>query len=144
MKASFAEVLARETATLSSVADVAGLKRWRGELVDLATNPETAYARVLRPTGDPQERAVFLDSWRDLIAAALGRVVAGNPTEHASTDARQMAVSVLAALYGGTILSRVAREPAPLRTSVELALAPLLLPSDTPAGQGEKTGPSVP
>ncbi|MGM7423108.1 hypothetical protein [Cellulosimicrobium sp. CpK407] len=144
MKASFAEVLVREATALDAVADSADLDQWRRALVDLATNAETAYARVLRPTGDPQERADFLASWGDLIAAALARVLTNEHREHLGIDVRQMAVSVLAALYGGTILSRVARGSQPLRTSVELALAPLVPPANTPSAHVEQTGPSVP
>jgi hypothetical protein len=142
--ASFSEVLTREATALASVADVTDLDRWRIELVDLATNQRTAYAKVLRPAGDPQERAAFLDSWQDLIAAAVARVVATDARDHVRLDPRQMAVSVLAALYGGAILSRVSRDSRPLRTSIELALAPLLLPADTLSVEAEKTGPPVP
>jgi hypothetical protein len=142
--ASFSEVLTREAAALASVADVTDLDRWRIELVDLATNQRTAYAKVLRPAGDPQERGAFLDSWQDLIATAVARVVATDARDHVRLDPRQMAVSVLAALYGGAILSRVSRDSRPLRTSIELALAPLLLPADTLSVEAEKTGPPVP
>jgi hypothetical protein len=142
--ASFSEVLARETISLGSVVDTADLDRWRREIVELAGNHETAYARVLRPIGDREERAAFLDSWRDLIAAALARVERADPRDRAQLDPRRMAVSILAALHGGAVLSRVERDFRPLRTSVELALAPLLLPSEITSGEREKAVPSVP
>lgn len=144
MKASFSEVLTREASALASVTDATDLDRWCVELVDLVTNPETAYAKALRPAGDLQERAAFLDSWRDLIAAALARVVTSDSRDRARSDPRQMAVSILAALYGGAVLSRIARDSHPLRTSVELALAPLLLPWGNSSVGAEKTGPPVP
>lgn len=144
MKASFSEVLARETASLGSVVDTADLDRWRSEVVDLAGNVETAYAQVLRPIGDREERAAFLDSWRDLIAGALARVAKADPCARARLDPGRMAVSILAALHGGAVLSRVERDSRPLRASVELALAPLLLPAEITPGEPEKAVPSVP
>jgi transcriptional regulator LmrA/YxaF-like protein len=144
MKPAFAEVLACETTALAAVADADALRGWRQELVDRATNPESAYAKVLHPAGDPRERAAFLDRWRDLIAVALARVVATDTAGHAQVNTRQMAVSILAALYGGTILSRVAKDHDPLRISVDLVLAPLLLPAAGVRNDSEKTGPSVP
>jgi hypothetical protein len=144
MKAAFAEVLAEETTALAAVADTGSLDRWRRTLVDRATSPSPAYAKVLRPEGDPRDRAVFLDRWRDLIAEALARVVAADAEGSAQIDTRQMAVSILAALHGGTILSRLAKDAGPLEVSVGLALAPLLSFTDPATSQVEKTGPSVP
>lgn len=141
MEACFAEVLALEAAALAAVSDAEDLNRWRIELLRMATTGESAYARVLQPTGDLQDRARFLESWSDLIAAALARVV-GNASNPASINTSQMAVAVVAALYGGAVLSRVAREPAPLHISVDLALAPLL-PAEEDPSRSPKTGLSV-
>lgn len=141
MKASFAEVLALEAAALAAVSDAEGLNRWRIELLRMATTGESAYARVLQPTEDLRDRARFLESWSDLIAAALARV-ADSASSSRRINAEQMAVSVVAALYGGAALSRVAREPAPLHISVGLALAPLL-PAEEDPSRSSKTGLSV-
>lgn len=143
MEASFAEVLARETTALAAVVDAGDLTGWRRELVARAASPGSAYAKALRPAGDPRERAVFLDRWQDLIAAALARVAHADTRRRDEIDARQMAVSILAALHGGAVLSRVAMDSGPLHVSVELALAPLLS-ADGARVDEAKTGRSVP
>jgi hypothetical protein len=138
MKAAFAQVLAEETAALAAVTDAVALDRWREHLIDQAANAQSAYAKVLRPVGDPRQRAEFLDRWRDLIAAALARVVNAATPRNSKIDVHQKAVSILAALYGGMILSRVAKECDPLRFSVGMALTPLLPPADSASIQAEK------
>lgn len=143
MEASFAEVLARETTALAAVVDAGDLTRWRRELIARAASPGSAYAKALRPAGDPRERAVFLDRWQDLIAAALARVAHADAGRCDEIDARRIAVSVLAALHGGSILSRVSMDSVPLHVSVELALAPLLS-TDGERVEEEKKGRSVP
>lgn len=133
MKASFADVLAQEVSVLAAVTDTAGLARWRCRLVEQVTTPQSPYATVVQQVGDPGERAAFLDRWRDLIASALGRLHAADALACAEIDVHQAAVSILAALYGGAILSRVAKDVRPLRVSLDLSLAPLLPGDDVPA-----------
>ena len=141
MKASFEVVLAREAAALAGVSDAEGLNRWRIGVLRMVTDADSPYARVLQPMGDLQDRARFVESWSDLIAAALARV-AGGASNSKSINVSQMGVSVVAALYGGAVLSRVAREPSPLRISVGLALAPLL-PADEDPSRSSRAGLSV-
>ncbi len=138
MKAAFAEVLAEETIALAAVADAVALGQWREHLVNQATTADSAYTKVLRLAGDPPDRAVFLARWRDLIAAALRRVVSAEAPRGAEIDLDQTAVSILAALYGGTILSRLAKDSSPLQVSVGLALAPLLPFTGSALMQAEK------
>ncbi|MFD5213320.1 hypothetical protein [Microbacterium sp. NPDC058345] len=133
MNAAFAGVLAEEVTALAAVTDKTTFDGWRHRLIERATTADSAYAKVLRPVGDPQERTAFLQRWQDLIAATLARVVYSDPETCAEIDARQLAVSILAALYGGSILSRLTDDPGPLEISVELAIAPLFRHSESAA-----------
>ena len=132
MKAAFAQVLAEETSALATVTDAGGLGRWRERLVERVTSANSDHcATVLRSGGDAEERTAFLERWRDLIAATVARIVNSDPSICAEIDARQTAISVLAALYGGAILSRVAKDAGPLDVSISLALAPLSAQMET-------------
>lgn len=133
----FAEVLAQETATLARVTDAAGLDRWRRRLIAQVRNPQSAYAEVLRSVSDTPGRAMFLDRWRDLIAATLARLLDAGTVASTEIDNHQMAVSILAALHGGAVLSRISGDPTPLNVTVELALAPMVSTCD--AGSGSAT-----
>lgn len=139
MKASFADVLAQEVSVLAGVTDTAGLARWRRRLVEQVISPQSPYATVVQQVGDPRERAAFLDRWRDLIASALGRLHAADALACAEIDVQQAAVSILAALYGGAVLSRVAKDVRPLHVSLDLSLAPLL-PGDAAAAWADRGG----
>jgi hypothetical protein len=78
--------------------------------------PQSPYVLALRQTGDVPDRADFLDRWRRLIAETVDRLlpsVKGNTLLfRADPEGRcrrpEDAVLILAALHGGSILSRVA------------------------------------
>lgn len=136
MRAHFAEVLAREAASLAEVTDGAELARWRRRLVGELMDPHSPYVMALRQTGDMADRAVFLGRWRGLIEQMVRRVLhghatrAGNPAERrlpgpAQADAQETAVLILAALHGGSTLSQVAQDPRPLNAALDLALGRL-------------------
>jgi hypothetical protein len=140
LRTDFAEVLARETASLGAVTNSAGLHRWRQQVVDELLAPQSAYVVALRQTGDPAERARFVERWRQLIAQAIDRVLgdrADGDTDHLTgrpvtgeSDAQRIAVLVLAALHGGGTWSRVTRDPRPLNAALDLAFARVAPPID--------------
>jgi hypothetical protein len=139
MNAHFAEVLARESATLAGVTDAEKLGDWRDQIVFELMNPASPYALAMRQTEDLKARARFLDSWRRLIARTIDKVLRADtvspashasPHSHADTDAHKTAVLILAALHGGATLSQVAQDPWPLNAALDIALAPLTAPED--------------
>jgi hypothetical protein len=134
MKTCFAEVLARESADLAQVADAPMLAGWRCRVVKELMTPQSPYALALRQTADVGDRADFLNRWRELIAETVDRLQ--QPSTAADTmrpeaqaqsggDGHKTAVLILAALYGGSILSQLAQDPRPLNAALDLALVPL-------------------
>ena len=137
MRTHFAEVLARESACLKGVTDVAKLAGWRRRVVRELMTPQSPYVLALRQTGDASARADFLRRWRQLIAEAVDRLLQSDTTRDTSSssqrcasqscgadvDSQQTAVSILAALHGGGTLSQVAQDPWPLNAALDLALA---------------------
>ncbi|WP_427168902.1 hypothetical protein ACQF4J_47645 (plasmid) [Streptomyces sp. C1-1] len=140
MRTHIAEVLARESACLAVVTDRAKLADWRRRVVEELMTPSSPYVLALRQTGDLRARADFLDQWRELIAEAVDRLLkSGAPggglctshrTRQAGADAQKIAVLILAALQGGSTLSRIARDPRPLNAALDLALVPLAATKD--------------
>lgn len=134
MRAHFAEVLVRESASLARVSDEAKLDCWRRRVIDELMTPGSPYVLALRPTGDTLDRSDFLDRWRSLIAEAIDRLSRSRAPEGSSgstaqsrrrgVDAQQAAMLILAALHGGNTLSQVAQDPRPLDAALDLALGP--------------------
>ncbi|MEV8092297.1 hypothetical protein [Streptomyces nigra] len=134
MRTHTAEVLARESAALAVVTDRAGLVGWRRHVVDELMTPSSPYALAMRETYDVHARAGFLDQWRELIAETVGRLMRSHAAEGgrpasdqsptADSDAQATAVLILAALQGGSALSRLAQDPRPLDAALDLALVP--------------------
>lgn len=146
MRTHVAEVLARESACLAVVTDGATLADWRRRVVEELLTPSSPYAWALRQTGDTRARADFLDQWRELIAGAVERLLKSGTTggRHCAADrtrsvdvaAQEIAVLVLAALQGGSTLSRIARDPRPLNAALDLALVPFAATEgDLPEGE---------
>ncbi|GAB3163717.1 hypothetical protein [Microbispora hainanensis] len=141
MRTHFAEVLARENACLAGVTDGAKLAGWRRRVVEELMTPRSPYVFALRQTGDGAERADFLDRWRELIAETLDRLLqsgatggthcsSGQAARRADADPHKTAVLILAALHGGSTLSRIAKDPWPLNAALDLALAPFTATED--------------
>lgn len=136
MKTCFEEVLARESASLAQVADAPMLAGWRRRVVKELMTPHSPYALALRQTSDAREHADFLDRWRELIADTVNRLQQSGASGDAlyavakvDTEAgrgQKTAVLILAALYGGSILSQLAGDPRPLNAALDLALVPLV------------------
>ncbi|GAA1647460.1 hypothetical protein GCM10009733_050710 [Nonomuraea maheshkhaliensis] len=147
MTTHFAEVLARESASLSGVTDRAKLARWRRRVVKELMTPQSPYVLALRRSGDLPERADLLDRWCALIAETLDRLLrsgaAGDSlcpsaqTSRANIDVQKTAVLILAALHGGSTLSQIARDPWPLNAALDIALAPF---SGAEDGSPARTG----
>lgn len=149
MRTHFAEVLAREEASLAKVTHVAGLAHWRRRVVQELMDPRSPYVLALRQTGEVRDRADFLGRWRSLIAAMVDRLLHSRAEEHtacaagqppaqshqADRAAQETAVLILAALHGGSTLSQVTQDPWPLNAALDLALARL-----APSGGGSVDG----
>jgi len=142
MKTHFAQVLADEGAQLAAVTDGSMLAEWRNRVVTEVMTPHSPYAIALRHTGDIQQRAAFLDRWRELIAETVARllrspcecaVADGTPTR-ADVDPQKTAVLILAALHGGCTLSHVVQDRWPLNAALDIALAPFA-PLETSQGE---------
>lgn len=140
MTPDFAEVLARETSVLAAVGDAAGFAHWRHRLVGELLTPRSPYALVLRTDGSESERVVFLERWSDLLAAAVARALDAAPAR-GEVEPRELAMLILAAVHGGSILSRVARDPGPLQAALDLAFLPLERAERDPRASDGRTGP---
>ncbi|MBY8346121.1 hypothetical protein LXH13_39175 [Streptomyces spinosirectus] len=140
MRTHIAEVPARESAGLAAVTDRAKLADWRRQVVEELMTPSSPYVVALRQTGDMRARADFLDQWRELIAEAVDRLLkSGAPgarlctsrrTGDVGVDARKIVVLILAALQGGSTLSRIAPDARPLNAALDLALVPVAATED--------------
>jgi hypothetical protein len=152
MRSHFTEVLARESACLAGVADRAMLGRWRRGVVEELMTPESPYALALRQTDDLRDRADFVDRWCELIAETVDRVLQSGAEDKTrcstvqapkvNVDAQKTAELILAALHGGSVLSRLARGPRPLDAALDLALVSLVAGTEDNSLSG--TGTSGP
>ena len=147
MRRHFAEVLARESACLAGVTTGAMLASWRRRVIEELMTPRSPYVLALQQSGDLADRADFLDRWRELIAETVDRLLQSRATRdapwpfarapRADVDAQKTAVLILAALHGGSTLSRVAQDPRHLNAALDLALVPLAATEDSsPARTG--------
>ena len=120
----FAEVLARETTCLDGVADRAALDEWRRDVVRELMTPDSPYVLAMQPTSDVCRQADFLERWQELISATLNRVLVSERAENAprsaeepriaDVDVQKTALLIVAALNGGSMLSRVTQDRRPL------------------------------
>jgi hypothetical protein len=105
------------------------------------TTQQSPYVVALRQTDDTPDRAAFLCRWADLIAETVDRVLGCSrfDTHRASAcsttvspgsdvDSRELAVLILAALHGGTALSKLDQDPQPIDAALDLALAHVMAP----------------
>jgi len=155
MRTHIAEVLARESAALAGVTDGAELARWRSRVVEELMTPSSPYVLAMCETSDVRARADFLDRWRELIAETVDRLahadIAGDrgqapdQSRRADFDAQKTAVLILAALQGGSALSRLAQDSGPLDAALDLALVPFAAAGknvpDEERGTESDTGP---
>lgn len=153
MRTHFTEVLARESACLAGVTDRAKLAGWRRRVVEELMTPRSPYALALRQTGDAPERDDFLGRWRALIAEAVDRLRQAGTTEGTNglvspaqsngVDPQETAVLILAALHGGSNLSRVAQDPWPLNAALDIALAPFATTEHADCGDAGARRPDL-
>lgn len=119
----FADVLAFEDLYLSNVNTPVQITLWRDRVVGELMNPHSPYSHVVRLTTATPERAHFLELWRSLLAKTVERLLGPCPQV---VDPDRTAVLILAALHGGTTLSRVGNDPrGPINAALDLALAAL-------------------
>jgi TetR/AcrR family transcriptional repressor of nem operon len=120
-----------------------GLQKWRDFVVDHAREkdgrggcPVGSLGAALAET-EPEARALVAEAfkrWEASIMAGLQRMhdLGGLPPE---TDARQLALAMLAALEGGLLLAQVQRDPEPLAAALDAMLTLITVlrsPTNTP------------
>ena len=126
-------VIARETARLTKVSTVAGLRRWRDALVQSNALEHGMYGCALGSLANEvadQDTAArdtlnrLFTAWQDLLDGALRRLQLARVLDD-SVDTSRLAVGLMAAVQGGYLLAQTARDVAPMATAIDLALAHL-------------------
>lgn len=126
-------------------------ERWRAGLVDYYIGR----GRWACPIGSLATQAAAVDAeldrivtegmraWRGALASGVVKMrTAGLVAE--SADPERIAVSILAAIQGGLVLSQPERSAWPLEAALDSALAPLHNASATPAHSKEETAATLP
>ncbi|WP_329460629.1 LmrA/YxaF family transcription factor [Streptomyces sp. NBC_01497] len=122
------ELLERERRSLGGLRTIGELRRWAEELVELDVQQGSFGGDIgsivaLAPV-DADERTALAEgfkAWRDLIAAGLMRM------QHEGTlrndiGAEDLATGLMAAMQGGYLLMRTARDARPMRIALDMAL----------------------
>jgi TetR/AcrR family transcriptional repressor of nem operon len=124
------QVLERENQRLQRLHSYRGLIRWRNALIQANSLQNGAYGCALgsmaNELADQDEQAVIslaelFESWEELLATGLRRMQAEG-TLSPDADARQLAIGLMAALQGGYLLARTARNCRPMEIALDLAL----------------------
>lgn len=124
-------VIERERGSLGQVSTIRGLRRWRDVLVQNNALQHGAYGCALGSLAtevsdhDAVARRVLsqlFTEWRELLAGVLRRMQDRRvlPPE-VSID--PLVTGLMAALQGGYLLARTARDVTPMATSIDMALA---------------------
>jgi TetR/AcrR family transcriptional regulator, transcriptional repressor for nem operon len=124
-------VIQRERDALGHVSTIPGLRRWRDALVQNNALRHGAYGCALGSVASEisdhddlarQALSQLFTEWQQLLAAALHRLQDnGALPPNASID--QLATGLMAALQGGYMLAKAARDVTPMATSIDMALA---------------------
>lgn len=113
-----------------------GRGRWACPIGSLATQAAAADANLERIV------AAGMRAWRSALAEGVEKMrTAGLIAE--SADPERIAISILAAIQGGLVLSQPERSAWPLEVALDSALAPLHVVSATAAHTEEKTAAAL-
>jgi TetR/AcrR family transcriptional repressor of nem operon len=124
-------VIQRERDALGHVSTIPGLRRWRDALVQNNALRHGAYGCALGSVASEisdhddlarQALSQLFTEWQQLLAAALHRLQ-DNGALPPDTPIDQLATGLMAALQGGYMLAKAARDVTPMATSIDMALA---------------------
>lgn len=120
------ELLAAQGRLLNSVGSVHDLVRWRNEVVRLARRCDDALCDLAALLVDGEESGRLVaqagfTAWESLLAAAITRAL-DNGDLSPDADPARLATGLMAALQGGLLLARTARDVRRLETALDMAL----------------------
>jgi TetR/AcrR family transcriptional regulator, transcriptional repressor for nem operon len=123
-------VLAREEERLRRLSSLQGLQRWRDALVQANSLQDGSYGCALGSMAmelsdqDEWSRQALLQTftaWEQLLIDGLRRLQQ-NDTLRADADPVRLAIGLMAALQGGYLLARAARNSEPMGVALDMAL----------------------
>ncbi|ULE34626.1 TetR/AcrR family transcriptional regulator [Mycobacterium sp. IDR2000157661] len=124
------EVLSWQRLRLEKVDSFKGLYQWRDAMVQRCALRRGLWgcelgslAAELSDTDDRARSAlsVHFTEWRELLAAALGRMRDGGVLR-SDVDIRPLATGLLAAVEGGYLLSQTGRDPRLMQAALDMAI----------------------
>jgi TetR/AcrR family transcriptional repressor of nem operon len=123
------QLLERQRTCLERVDSLDGLERWRDAVVRDGS-PQRGHgepvpgprAHELGDTpADGQSAARSAGQWEDLLAATLERMRAAGVLR-GDADPAALAIGIVAALQGGYLLASIARDIAPMKIALDMAI----------------------
>jgi TetR/AcrR family transcriptional repressor of nem operon len=124
------EVLARQRQRLERLDSIRGLELWRDDIVRRNALRDGAYGCELGSFAgeladqDEAARASLNDhfnTWQGLLTAGLGRMI-DKGVLRPDADPEVLAIGLMAALQGGYLLAQTARDVAPMKVALDMAL----------------------
>jgi TetR/AcrR family transcriptional repressor of nem operon len=124
------DVLARQRQRLERLDSIRGLELWRDDIVQGNALHGGAYGCELGSFAgeladqDEAARASLQDhftEWQELISAGLARMI-DKGVLRPDADADVLAIGLMAALQGGYLLAQTARDVAPMKVALDMAL----------------------
>lgn len=124
-------LLVRQRHRLKKVDSLRGLELWRDELVERNALRDGAYgcplgsmANEIADQDEDMRRTVapYFDEWLELLIDAIDRLKARGVLQ-TDADSRALASGLLAALQGGYLLAKTARDVNLMRVAVTMAIA---------------------
>jgi AcrR family transcriptional regulator len=126
-------IMEREQNALGRVSSIAGLRRWRDALIRNNALQHGAYGCALGSLASEvsdhdavarEHLAALFREWTELLAAVLRRLQdSGALRSDAPID--DLATGLMGAVQGGYLLAQMARDVAPMATSIDMAIAHL-------------------
>ena len=130
VRARAAHVIEREERQLGRLNSIRGLERWRDALVSTNASNGSAFgcgigalASELADHGDEAREVIqqTFARWQELLQAGVQRMI-DRGTLSPEADAETLAIELLAALQGGYLLAQSARDSAPMRVALDMAI----------------------
>ncbi len=124
------QLLERQRIHLEQLDSIDGLERWRKAIMHdnvahLSTRrcvPGSSASEPFGATADAQSAlASSIKQWENLLTAGLERM-RDNGVLQADTDPAALATGIMAALQGGYLLARTARDITPMKIALDMAI----------------------
>ncbi|MFQ3560619.1 TetR family transcriptional regulator [Streptomyces gramineus] len=124
------QLLERQRQQLQRLNSIRGLERWRDAIVQGNALRNGAYGCPLGSLAgevadrDEVARGALADhfrTWESLLAAGLARMRASGLLRP-EADPERLATGLMASLQGGYLLAQTARDPAPMRVALDMAI----------------------